>query len=145
EFDLEARSLLTINAGVNALLYFLNMDGNGEGRFHPFVKAGVGNVWYSMNSNYVDDAASALDFSIGGGARLLADRNVSVRLDVTYHLNSLEWTPAEFFTERDEETVLIPLDEFPMEGTGLHQRPIRSFDSNSIGSLAFSLGVQGSF
>jgi len=145
EFDLEARSLLTANAGVNGLLYFMNMDGNGEGRIHPFVTAGVSNIWYSMNSNFVEDAASALDFNIGAGLRLLADRNVSVRLEVAYHFNTLEWTPAEYFTERDEGTILVPLDEFPVEEGAINQQSIDSFESNSIGSMSFSVGVQGSF
>lgn len=145
EFDLEERSLLTASTGVNAVLYFLNLDGNGEGRFHPFATAGVSNIWYSMNSNFVDEAATAVDFNFGGGIRLLADRNVSIRLEAVFHVNSLEWTPADFYTERDEGTVQVPLDEFPVIEDRIEQRPIESFESNSIGSLAISVGVQGSF
>lgn len=145
EFDLEKRSLFTANAGVNAVIYFRNLDGNRGGRFHPFVTGGVSNMWYSMNSNFVDEAATAMDFNIGGGLRLLADRKVSVRLEAVFHFNSLEWTPAQYYTERDDDTVQVPLYEFPVVNEQTLQVPIESFESNSIGALAVSLGVQGSF
>ncbi len=145
EFDMEARSLLTANAGLNAVIYYLNMDGDGKGRIHPFVTGGVSNMWYSMNSNWVEGAATALDFNVGTGLRILADRNISIRMEVLYHVNSLEWTPAEYYTSRQEGTVNVPLDAFPSTSEGINQHNIESFDSNTISSLGFSLGVQGSF
>lgn len=145
EFDLETRSLLTANAGVNAVVYFLNMSHSRQSRFHPYATGGIGNVWYSMNSNYVEKAATSLDLNFGGGFRLLADENVSIRVEATYHLNSVEFTPSEYFTERNEGTIKVPLDEFPVEGEVLNQRQVQKFASQSVGSLGLSIGLQGSF
>lgn len=145
EFDTETRSLLTANAGVNATIYFLNMDGDGSGRLQPYATAGVSNMWYSMNSNYVDEAATTVDFNIGGGIRLLADRNISIRLEAVYHFNTVEFTPTQYFTELDEGTVKVPLDEFIETDAGIDRHRVESYSSNSLGSLGLSIGLQGSF
>ena len=145
EFDLETRSLLTANVGINASVYFLNLDGDGTGRFQPYATGGVGNVWYSMNSNYVEEAASTLDFNLGGGVRLLADRNISIRLEAVYHLNTVEFTPSYYFTELNEGTVQVPTDEFPIIGEVQTQTRVEEFTSQTIGCLGVSIGLQGSF
>ncbi len=145
EFDLEVRSLLTANMGINATVYFLNLDGDGSGRLQPYATGGLSNMWYSINSNYTDEASTTLDFNIGGGIRLLADKNISVRLEAVYHINSLEFIPSRYFTELNEDTILIPLDEFPTIDETMDQRLVTKFSSNSIGSLGLSIGVQGSF
>ncbi len=145
EFDAENRSLLTINAGINASLYFLNLDGDGSGRWQPYATGGISNMWYSINSNYVDETASTLDFNIGGGLRLLADRNISLRIEALFHFNSLEFTPSDRFSELNEGTVKVPLDEFPIIDDEQTQNNVEKFSSNSIGSLGISVGLQGSF
>ena len=145
EFDLETRSLLTANAGINASIYFLNLDGDGSGRFQPYATAGVSNMWFSMNSNYVDEASTSVDYNIGGGVRLLADKNISIRLEAVYHFNTVEFTPSEYFTELDEGTVKVPLDEFPIVDGEMVQQNVEEFSSNPLGGLGISIGLQGSF
>lgn len=145
EFDMEARSLFTANVGINASVYYLNMDGDGSGRLQPYVTGGLSNMWYSINSNYVDDPASTVDFNIGTGVRLLADRNISIRLEVVYHINSFDFTPSTEFTNLNEGSVTVPLDEFLTVGEGLIQKPVEEFSSNSVGALGISIGMQGSF
>ncbi len=145
EFDLETRSLLTANAGVNAVVYFLNLDGDGSGRLQPYATAGVSNMWFSMNSNYVDDVATTVDFNFGGGIRLLADRNISIRLEAIYHVNSVEFTPSKYFTELNEGTVKVPLEEFPIINGETHRQNVEEFSSNPLGGLGISIGLQGSF
>jgi hypothetical protein len=145
EFDLEARSLVTGSVGANAVVYPLNIKGDGEGRFHPFLAGGLGMIWYDINSDYTKGASSSMDLNIGGGVRLLADRNISIRLEAMFHAHSIEFSPNEYFRELDEGTTLVPLDEFPIQGEGFDQRPVAAFGSNSISSLSYSIGVQGSF
>ncbi len=145
EFDLEARSLFTANLGINASVYFLNFDGDGSGRLQPYFTGGLSNMWYSMNSNYVDDATSTVDFNIGGGVRLLADKNISIRLEALYHINSFEFSPSDKFTTLNDGTVVVPLDEFITDSDELIQRSVTEYSSQSLGSLGLSIGLQGSF
>jgi hypothetical protein len=145
EFDAEARSLITGSVGVNALVYPLNINGDGKGRFHPFVTGGVAAMWYDMNSNFTDGPAGTTDLNIGGGIRLLADRNISIRLEVLFHRNSVEFTPPEYFSELNEGTTLVPLNEYPVVDDVLQEQQVQSYESNSISSLSYSIGVQGSF
>ena len=145
EFDLETRSLVTGSVGVNATIYPLAVKGDGQGRLHPFVTGGLAAMWYDMNSDYTDGAAGTMDLNIGGGIRLLADRNISIRLEAQFHTHSIEFTPNDYFRELDEGTTLVPLDEFPIQGDGFGQQRVQSFESNTISSLSYSIGVQGSF
>jgi len=146
EFDAEARSLITLQTGLSAQLYPFNVNGDGTGRLHPFISASVGRIWYDMNSNFTDGAAGTNDLGIGGGVRILADRNVSIRLDAMYHLNSVEFTPAKYFTELDEGTTLVPLNEYPATASGgFTEGTVESFSSQDVNYLAWSIGVHGSF
>ena len=146
EFDAERRSLITLQAGLNATIYPLAIVGDGTGRLHPYLTGGVGNMWYSMNSNYTKDMASAKDLNFGGGLRLLADKNISVRLEVLMHRNTLQWTPADYFMELNEGTTLVPLNEYPVQPDGsVSERPIKEFADNTMSLLQWSIGVQGSF
>jgi hypothetical protein len=138
EFDAEKRSLLTGQLGVNAVVYPLNIKNERISRFHPYVTGGVGGFWYSMNSNYVDGPASSFDTNVGGGVRVLGDRNISVRFEVLMHFHTLEWDPPVYFTERDEATVQVPLENSARE-------QITRYDSNSMAVLNWSVGIQGSF
>ncbi len=145
EFDSEHRSLLTIQTGINAVLYPLDMS-DPTGRWHPFVTAGVGNIWYSMNSNYTNSAASSLDLNFGGGLRFLADKNISLRLDVVMHHNTLQWTPTDHFLVLNQGTTFVPLNEYSRQPDGsTTETPVESFGSQAMNLLQWSLGFQGSF
>ncbi|MBK6733104.1 MAG: hypothetical protein IPG61_03275 [bacterium] len=100
DFDAEARSLITLQTGVDALIYPFNFSGDGGGRWHPYLTGQVGKIWYDMNSDFTAGAAGSNDIAFGGGLRLLAERNVSIRLEATYHMNSIEFKPAEYFRDR---------------------------------------------
>jgi hypothetical protein len=153
EFDAERRSLLTLQASLNAVVYPLSIFGDGKGKLHPFLTGGIGKMWYEMNSNYFDEATDTNDINFGGGLRLLADKNISVRFEVIAHMHELEFTPATNFTVRDEGTVVVPLYEYPInpaDGSVTEQSPTRSdgspgYDSQDLVLLNWSIGVQGSF
>ncbi len=145
EFDLESRSLITGSVGINAVVYPFNIKGDGQGRLQPFLTGGFATMWYDMNSNYTSGAAGTMDLNIGGGIRLLADQNISIRLDIQYHNNSVEFTPAAYFKELDEGTTQVPLNEYPTDGESYTEQGVKSFSSQTINSLGYSVGVQGSF
>jgi hypothetical protein len=138
EFDTENRSLVTLNLGLNGILYPFNFGG-GEGRFHPYLIGGFGRIWYDMNSNYVDQAAAAWDFNLGAGFRLIADELVSLRFEIGMHFNNLQWEPASNFEERNEGTLIIPITTFPDEEI------VTEYESQSITSLAWGVGFFASF
>ena len=142
EFDAETRSLLTGQASLNAVIYPFNISQRVTTRFHPYLTLGIEYMWYNMNSNYVEGTAGSPGGNFGAGIRLLADENVSVRFEVLYHRNDLQWTPSEYFTEQDEGTLQIPLEEWPEGGT---RKPVTEYDSNPMNLLNWSIGVQGSF
>ncbi len=146
EFDAELRSLLTIQASVNAVFYPLSLFDDGTGKLHPFVTGGVGKMWYEMNSNYFDGASGADDINFGGGLRILVDKNISVRFEVIAHMNEIEFTPADNFTTRDEGTVVVPLNEYPRNPDGsVNEQVVTKYSSQSLTLLNWSIGVQGSF
>lgn len=146
EFDAEARSLITIQGGIDVLVYPLNFSGGSEGRWHPYVTALMGGISFDMNSDFTDGPAGGRDLALGAGLRLLAERNVSVRLEATYHMNALEFTPSEYFLTTDEGTTQVPLMEYPRRDDGtLTERPITSFASEDVNYLVWSVGFQGSF
>lgn len=145
EYDTEARSLITGSAGISALVYPFNIKGDGKGRFHPFVTGGVAAMWYDMNSNYTDGATGTTDLNIGGGIRLLADQNISIRIEALFHSHSMEFSPAEYFRELDEGTTQVPLNEYPIVGDRYEEQAVEAYESNSISSLSYSIGVQASF
>jgi hypothetical protein len=146
EFDTEARSLITLQAGLDLLVYPLNFSGDGSGRWHPYVTGQFGGIWYDMNSDFTAGPAGSGDVALGGGLRLLADRNVSLRLEATYHMNTIEFEPAEYFLETDEGTTLVPLTEYPIQEDGTYvEQPVTSFSSQDLSYLVWSIGFQGSF
>ena len=146
EYDAEVRSLLTLQASLNAVLYPLSIFGDGEGKMHPYLTAGVGKMWYEMNSNYFAGTSGANDLSFGGGLRILVDRNISVRFEVLAHMNEIQFTPADNFTTLEEGTVVVPLDEFPRNPDGsVNQQPVTEYSSQSLTLLNWSIGVHGSF
>jgi hypothetical protein len=145
-FDAEARSLITLQGGIGVLVYPLNFKGNGDGRVHPYVTGLVGGVSYDMNSDFTDGPAGSRDLAFGAGLRLLAERNISLRIEATYHWNSIEFTPAEYFLATNENTTLVPLMEYPRLANGqMEEKRITSFAAQDLSYLAWSLGFQGSF
>ncbi|RLA03127.1 MAG: hypothetical protein DRQ54_11200 [Gammaproteobacteria bacterium] len=146
EFDEENRSLITLQAGINAVIYPFAIGGDGDGIWHPYVTAGAGGMSYDMNSNYTAGPASSVDVNAGAGIRLLVDDAVSLRFEVMYHHNTLEWTPADYFLELNEGTTRVPLNEYFYDENGaLQERPVTEFASHTLGLLQWSIGVQGSF
>lgn len=146
EFDAEARSLITLQAGIDALFYPFNLSGDGTGRLHPYVVGQIGRIWYDMNSDYTAGSAGSNDLALGGGFRLLAEKNVSLRLEATYHMNTVEFMPAEYFLETNEGTTLVPLMEFPnLPDGGFTEGRVTSFDAQDLNYLVWSIGFQGTF
>lgn len=146
EFDAERRSLITLQASLNAVLYPLALINDAEGRFHPYVTAGGGGMWYNMNSNYMDKTASSPDLNFGGGIRLLADRNISVRFEVLMHMNKVQFEPAETFLTLNEGTTRIPINEYPIQADGSFvERRVEEYSSQTLSLLNYSIGVHGSF
>lgn len=143
EFDAEQRSLLTGQLSLNAVIYPFNISKERISIWQPYLTGGIGMFWYSMNSNYVDDVASSPDFNFGAGLRILADRNISVRFEVLLHMHELDWNdPPVYFTEQDEGTVLVPLEEWP---EGESRRPVTEYATETLSLFNWSIGVQGSF
>ncbi|HPF71742.1 MAG TPA: hypothetical protein PLQ13_13785 [Candidatus Krumholzibacteria bacterium] len=142
EFDAEARSLFTGQIGLNAVVYPFNIAERVTSRWHPYVTGGVEHFWYNMNSNYTQDTATAWGLNLGGGIRLLADENISVRFEVILHRHTLDWTPAPYFTELDEGTVQIPLEEWPVNGS---RQLVTDFASQTMNLLNWSIGAQVTF
>lgn len=146
EFDAEQRSLLTLQSSLNAVVYPLGIGGDGKGHVHPFLTAGAGKMWYDMNSNYFDGISGATDLNFGGGLRVLADRNISIRFEVLVHMNTIEFSPAPYFSTRDEGTVVVPLNEYPRQADGsVVEQVVTKYDSQSLSLLNWSIGIQGSF
>jgi hypothetical protein len=146
EYDAEARSLTAINASLNAVFYPLSLIDDASGKVHPYLTAGVGKMWYDMNSNYFDHAADTNDFNFGGGIRLLADRNISVRLEIAFHMNEVQFDVAENFIVLNEGTTEVPVNEYPIQSDGSFvEQPVQEYSSQSLSLLNYSIGVQGSF
>ncbi len=146
EFDAETRSLITLQWGLNAVIYPLAIGGEGTGRFHPYVTGGAGTMWYDINSNFTAGSTSSRDLNFGGGFRLLVDRNVSLRVEVSMHMNELHWTPAQYYTQLDEGTTLVPLNQFPVKESGeLDEKAIEVFGKETMNILQWSIGFQGNF
>ena len=147
EYDAEARSLLAVQFGVNAVVYPLAIKGEGRGRFHPYVTAGIGRTWYDMNSNYNNGSTGSNDMNFGGGIRILADRTISIRLEAVLHTNTLQWEPDDNFLVLNDGSQPVPLEEFPInpETRSFTEQMVTSYNSVDMSTLNMSLGFQGSF
>jgi len=142
----EERSLITLQAGFGVQVYPLNFHGDGGGRWHPYLTGQFGAVSYDMNSNFTSGTAGSNDLAFGGGLRLLAERNVSLRVEAAYHANSIEFTPTEFFLVTNAGVTRVPLMEYPrIAGGGFDERPVAQFVSHDINYLVWSIGFQGTF
>lgn len=146
DYDAEARSLITLQGGLGLMVYPFNFGGDGNGRWHPYLTGQFGTISYDMNSDFTAGSTSSGDIAFGGGLRLLAERNVSLRLEATFHSNTIEFEPTEYFLETDEGTTLVPLMEYPrIDGDRYTERPITEFTSQTLSYLVWSVGFQGTF
>lgn len=146
EYDAEHRSLITILAGANAMIYPLNLvRDEGKGWMQPYVTGGYGRMWYDMNSQYSGGMVSTNSYNVGVGFRVLGDERISIRLEALYHMNTVEFDPPEYFDVLDEGTTQILLEEHPIIDGQRVDRVVEEYESQDINSLHWSLGIQGSF
>lgn len=142
----EERSLITLHGGVGVVVYPLNFNNDGGGRWHPYLTGQFGATTFDMNSNFTSGTAGSSDLAFGGGLRLLAERNISLRLEATFHANSLEFEPAEYFIETNAGSTRVPLMEYPrIQGGGFSERPVTDFAQEDLSYLVWSIGFQGAF
>jgi hypothetical protein len=142
----EERSLITLHGGVGVVVYPLNFRNEGGGRWHPYLTGQFGATTFDMNSNFTSGTAGSSDVGFGGGLRLLAERNVSLRLEATLHMNSIEFSPAEYFIETNAGSTRVPLMEYPRnEGGAFTERPVTGFEKEDLNYLVWSIGFQGAF
>ena len=67
-----------------------------------------------------------------------------MRLEAMYHVNKVEFTPAEFFLETDEGTTRVPLERVPVRLEGrFAENPIDLFRSQNTELPQWSIGFQG--
>ncbi len=142
EFDAEQRSCITLNSGLNGIIYPFDLKGDGGGRLHPFLLGGFGRTWYSLNSNYVLGSASSLTLTGGAGLRYVADDLISIRFEVLYNRSKVQFDPAETWQELNEGTVLLPLYQLPDEGDF---SPATEFEEQSIGAMSWAIGFTATF
>lgn len=146
EFDAEHRSLITLSFGGNAVFYPMGLiREEGRGLLQPYLTGGYSRMWYDMNSQYSDGMVSTNDYNIGAGLRIVGDDRVSIRLEVTYHKNTVEFDAPQYFQILDEGTTLIPLEEHPIVDGVRIDRQIETYKSQDISALGWSIGIQGSF
>ncbi len=141
EYDAEQRSCVTLSGGVNAVYYPFN-HGQRTGRWNPFLLGGVGNTWYSLNSDYTEGSASSLTLTGGAGVRFVADDLISVRLEVLYNRSKVRFTPTETYLSLDEGTVKIPLFTLPEVGA---PTVVDEFEEHTVGAMSWALGVTAVF
>lgn len=142
EFDFEKRSNITLGTGMNVLLYPHNYGNFGKGNWHPFLIGGMSKVWMSINSNYVDDAASMWRYSGGAGIRYVADDMISVRFEMMFHHMSFEFEPGQSYTELDDGLIKIPVYEY-ISGKG--PQPVEKYDDQSANTMSWALGFTATF
>lgn len=141
-FDPERRSSLIFISNLNGVWYPLNMDGDGRGRWHPYLTGGVGLTTYNLDSSYIDDPASSFNVNGGIGLRIIADRLISIRTELLYQHHSVTFEPAEVFDERDQGTVQIPVYRFDPFG---NYEPAETYRKQTMGGLTWQVGFAVSF
>ena len=141
EFDPEHRSTIAAITNINAIWYPLNMK-SGKGRFHPYLTGGVGSALYNIDSNYTDSSATGANVNFGGGFLLIADKLISLRVEMLYQIHSIEFEPAEYFDVRDENTVKVPVYEFDDAG---NFTAVESFESQTLSGLTWQIGFTVGF
>ncbi|MHB8080514.1 MAG: hypothetical protein ACYDIE_14825 [Candidatus Krumholzibacteriia bacterium] len=142
EFDAEQRSCITVNSGLNGIIYPFDLKGDGTGRLHHFLLGGYGRTWYSLNSNYTLGSTAAWTLTGGAGLRFIADDLISIRIEALYNRSTIQFKPAETWQSLNEGTLLIPLYELPAQGDIV---PVTEFNSESIGALSWAIGFTARF
>ena len=142
EFDAEVRSSTIIIGNVNAVVYPLNLNGDGTGRWHPYVTGGAGMATYSLDSDYIDDPASGLNINGGLGLKLIADDLISLRMEVLYQFHTIQFEPAEHFDSQDSGTKIIPIYEFDDSG---RFSEVQGYGSQDLGGLVWQIGFSIAF
>jgi hypothetical protein len=142
EFDAEQRSCITVNSGLNGIIYPFDIKGDGSGRMHPFLLGGIGRTWYSLNSNYTQGTTSAWTLTGGVGIRYVADDLISVRIEALYNRSRIRFDPAETWLELNEGTTRIPILQLPQEGSYF---PVTEFEAQDIGALSWAIGFTATF
>ena len=142
EFDAEVRSSTIIIGNLNALVYPFNLNGDGTGRWHPYLTGGAGFAAYSLDSDYVDDPSSGLNVNFGLGLKLIADDLISLRLEILYQFHTIQFEPAEFFDSQDSGTKVIPIYEFDDSG---RFSEVQGYSSQDLGGLVWQIGFSIAF
>ncbi len=142
EFDYEKRSNITLGTGVNMLLYPHNYGNFGKGNWHPFLIGGLSKVWMSINSNYVDDAASMWRYSGGAGIRYVADDMISIRFEMMFHKMTFQFNPSDSYKELDGGLIKIPVYEYVI---GEGEKPVTEFTEQSVNTISWALGFTATF
>ena len=143
EFDAEERSIITLNAGLQSLIYPLNIARPQRiSRWHPYLLAGLGKSWYSLNSDYTDKTAAASTLQGGAGLRLIADNLISIRFEMVYNRTQLQFDPAAVWVTLNEGTVSVPVYE-RVAGVGV--RAVSEFAEKTISALSWGLGFTAAF
>jgi hypothetical protein len=142
EFDFEKRSNITVGTGMNVVLYPHNYGNFGKGNWHPFLIGGMSKVWMSINSSYVDDAASMWRYSGGAGIRYIADDMISVRFEMLFHRMTVQFDPAESYVELNEGLLQIPVYEYVV---GEGARSVETFGEHTFNSMSWALGFTATF
>lgn len=143
-FDGERRSVITLGAGVNLVLYPFDI-GDPSGRWHPFIFGGPSSNWVDINSSYTADPSHNIENILGAGLRFIADDLISIRLEFSYHMGSVKFEPSDVFDALDEGTRPIAVFEYPeINGVPVEQR-VQEFNRLDYNSLRWGLGFTASF
>ncbi|MFH1844746.1 MAG: hypothetical protein ABIF77_16255 [bacterium] len=140
EFDPEHRSVITLGLGAHGVLYPFNFD-DGEGRFHPFLMAGMDRMWFNLNTDYTDESSIDWNYQAGASIRFIADDLISVRFQVAYQTTKVQFTPSETWVEFNEGTIQVPVYEVVDGVLSLKEE----FESQTISSLSWGIGFQANF
>ena len=117
------------------------MDGDGKGRWHPFLLGHIGQIWYDLNSSYTKENASSMNYGGGGGIRYIADELISVRIQVTYNTSEAQFKPSDAFDTLNEGTIEIPVVQF-VRGAWV---TVDEFEPQTISALSWAIGFTASF
>ena len=137
EFDAEKRSSTIVIANLNALWYPLNMDGDGTGRWHPYLTGGAGIATYELDSNYIDDPASGFNVDFGLGLKMIGDDLISIRAEILYQFHTIQFEPAEYFDAQNSGTKIIPVYEFDDNG---NFSEVQQYGAQDLGGLVWQIG-----
>jgi hypothetical protein len=147
EFDAERRSLVTIGAGFSSVLYPFNINGSGNGRWHPFLTGGLGKTWFNLNSDYTQNSSLDSEYWGGGGIRFIADDLISIRIEFLYHSTVIDLDPTLEYARLNEGSPFIPVLQWEKDPvTGLEREiQVNDFGSQRLSSLSWGIGFTATF